>query len=228
MQKGFVKLEEDMFRAYLIILIFHLGFIFQGCAVLEYLDGSQQEEVEALKMSKQQMLNEVERLKGENANLQRQIDTLQEENHRIINEPRNKIAELRGENKLLNEQISTLKEEKKRIEDENQVLTDKLTKLPLQYELKKDIGKLRVKVLSGDGDLYSAKEMREKLKSRGYQIELIDYASSPNFSQNTVYFKSKFKDEATRLVMSLGGNAISKPISWFSIFDLIVVTGKSH
>jgi len=228
MQKGFVKLEEDMFRACLIILIFHLGFIFQGCGVLEYLDGSQQEEVEALKMSKQQMLNEVERLKGENANLQRQIYTLQEENHRIINEPRNKIAELRGENKLLNEQISTLKEEKKRIGDENQVLTEKLTKLPLQYELKKDIGKLRVKVLSGDGDLYSAKEMREKLKSRGYQIELIDYASSPNFSQNTVFFKPKFKDEATRLVMSLGGNAISKPISWFSIFDLIVVTGKNH
>ena len=97
MQKEFVKLEEDMFRAYFIILIFHLGFIFQGCAALECLDGSQKEEVEALKMSKEQISNEAERLKGENANLQRQIDALQEENQRIRNGHGNKIAKLRDE-----------------------------------------------------------------------------------------------------------------------------------
>jgi uncharacterized FlaG/YvyC family protein len=203
-----------MIRACLIIFIVHLCFIFQGCA-------------EEFKMTKEEMWNEMERLKVENANLQRQIDILREENQRIRDENENKIAEVKDENELLNEQINKLKEESKTIGDENQVLTEKLTKLQLQYELEKDIGKLRVKVLSGDGDLSSAKEMAKKLKNMGYQIELIGYAPRSNFFRNTVFFAPKFENEAKRLVLSLGGNAITKPVTWSSIFDLIVVTGKS-
>jgi len=94
-------------------------------------------------------------------------------------------------------------------------------------ELHEDIQKLRVKVLSGDGDLNSAKEMARKLRNMGYKISLIDYAPRSNFSQNTVYFAAKSQNGAKRLVLSLGGNAICKPITWSSIFDLIVVTGKT-
>lgn len=82
-------------------------------------------------------------------------------------------------------------------------------------------------MLSGDGDLSSAKEMAEKLTNMSYKIRLIHYAPRSNFSRNTVYFAARFQNEAKRLVLSLGGNAISKPITWFSIFDLIVVTGES-
>lgn len=216
-----------MIRACLIIFIVHLCFIFQGCATSEHLEGSSKEEAEEFKMTKEEMWNEMERLKVENANLQRQIDTLREENQRIRDENENKIAEVKDENELLNEQINKLKEENKTIGDENQVLTEKLTKLQLQYELEKDIGKLRVKVLSGDGDLSSAKEMAKKLKNMGYQIELFGYAPRSNFFRNTVFFAPKFENEAKRLVLSLGGNAITKPVTWSSIFDLIVVTGKS-
>ena len=228
LEEEFLKLEVDMVRVYLIILIFQLGVIFQGCAALEFFDGSLKEEVEALKMSKEQVSNEAERLKAENSDLQKQIDALQEENQRIKDEHGNKIAKLRDENQLLNGQISTLRDEKKSIGDENKILKEKLTTLSLQNELKRERGKLRIKVLSGDGNLYSAKEMREKLKSRGYQIEFIDYASSPNFPQNTIYFKPNFQNEAKQIVSHLGGNTISKPLSWSSIFDLIVVTGRSH
>lgn len=217
-----------MLRVFLVIFIFYLTIIFQGCGALEYLDGSLEKEVESLKMSQAQLSNEAERLKAENADLQRQMDALQEENQRIKNEHENNIAKLRDENKLLNGQMSTLREEKKRIDDENQILTERLNTFSFQKELKSDREKLRVKVLSGDGNLYSAKEMREKLKSMGYQIEFIDYASSPNFSRNTVYFKAEFQNEAQKLASHLGDNTISKPLSWSSIFDLIVVTGRSH
>jgi phage host-nuclease inhibitor protein Gam len=227
-----------MIRACLIIFIVHLCFIFQGCATSEHLEGSSKEEAEEFKMTKEEMWNEMERLKVENANLQRQIDTLREENQRIRDENENKIAEMRDENEnkiaevkdeneLLNEQINKLKEENKTIGDENQVLTEKLTKLQLQYELEKDIGKLRVKVLSGDGDLSSAKEMAKKLKNMGYQIKLFGYAPRSNFFRNTVFFAPKFQKKGKHLAFSLGGNTISKPLSWSSIFDLIVVTGKS-
>ena len=217
-----------MIRVYIIILIFQLGVIFQGCAALKCLDGSLKKEVEALEMSKGQLSNEVESFKAENSDLQKQIDALQEENQRIKDEHGNKIAKLSDENQVLNEQISTLREEKKRIGGENQILKEKLTTFSLQNELKRDRETLKIKVLSGDGNLYSAKEMREKLKSMGFQIEFIDYASSPNYPQNTVYFKPKLQNEAKQLASHLGGNTISKPLSWSSIFDLIVVTGRNH
>ena len=216
-----------MIRACLIIFIVHLCFIFQGCATSEHLEGSSKEEAKEFKMTKEEMGNEVQRLKVENANLQRQIDTLREENQRIRDENENKIAEVKDENELLNEQINKLKEENKTIGDENQVLTEKLTKLQLQYELEKDIGKLRVKVLCGDGDLSSAKEMAKKLKNMGYQIKLFGYAPRSNFFRNTVFFAPKFQKRGKHLAFSLGGNTISKPLSWSSIFDLIVVTGKN-
>ena len=213
-----------MIRACLIIFIVHLCFIFQGCATSEHLEGSSKEEAEKFKMTKEEMGNEVQRLKRENVNLRRQINILRERDQKIRDENENKIAEMRDENKnkiaevkdeneLLNEQINKLKEENKTIGDENQVLTEKLTKLQLQYELEKDIGKLRVKVLCGDGDLSSAKEMAKKLKNMGYQIELFGYAPRSNFFRNTVFFAPKFENEAKRLVLSLGGNAITKPVT---------------
>ena len=67
-------MAASMFRACLIVLIVHLGFIFQGCAGLEYLDGSSKEETEKFKMTKNEMWNKIKKLKIENARSQKQID----------------------------------------------------------------------------------------------------------------------------------------------------------
>ncbi len=89
-----------------------------------------------------------------------------------------------------------------------------------------DVATLKLKVLSGDGDLNSAKRMAKKLGNMGYKIKLVDRAPRSNFLRNTVYFASGFQDEAKRLVSSLGNNTILKPLTWSSKFDIIVVTGK--
>jgi len=229
-------MEEKMFRTYLIIPILFLCFVFQGCATLEYFDGSSKEEIKRFKMPRDEMRNEMAKLKIENANLQEQMDTLREENQRIRdeNENKNKMARMRDKNEVLNEQISMLKEENQRIGDENQVLAKKLTEFQPKhetlaarsYELEKDIQKLKIKVLSGDGNLISAKKMAKKLRNMGYEIELIHYAPRSNFLRDTVYFAPKFQDDAKRLMPALGSKAISRPLTWPSIFDLIVVTGK--
>lgn len=223
-----------MIRACLIVLIFYFGFIFQGCAALEYFDGSTKKEIEQFRMTKEEIRNRMEKFKVENVNLQRQVDTLiKEENQRIRDQNENKIAQMRDKDEALNEKTNELEEENKTVSDENQVLAEKLAKLQLQYvalsskyELEKDIRKLRVKVLSGDGHLNSATEIAKKLENMGYKIRLINYASRSNFSRNTVFFAPKFQDEAHRLVSRLGGNTISKVLSWSSVFDLIIVTGK--
>jgi len=59
---AFLKLEEKLFRAYIIIFIVHLCFMFQGCATSEHLEGSSREEAKKFKMTEEEMWNEMERL----------------------------------------------------------------------------------------------------------------------------------------------------------------------
>ena len=212
-----------MLRAYLVILILHLGFIFQGCAGLEYLDGSSEAEIKKFKMTKDKMWNEMQRLKIENAKLQEQIDILREEDQRIRDEDESEMARMRDQNGSFNEQINSLKEENQRLSDENQVLRKELTRLQLRYERAKFI----IKVLSGDGDFNSAMEMAKNLRNMGYNIKSIDYAPRANFLRNIVFFSPEFQKEGKQLVFRVGGNMVSKPLIWYSIFDLIVVTGKN-
>jgi regulator of replication initiation timing len=228
-------MEEKMLRTGSVILIFHLALMFQACDALSLFYASPKQETEEFRMTQEEIRNGVEQLKVENKNLQRRIDTLREENQRIRDENGNKIAEIIRENELLNEQIDKLKEENTRTSDENQILTERLAKLQLEYETlsaqsyepEEDMGKRRVKVLSGDGDLNSAKEMAKTLRTMGYEIKSVDYAPRPNFSRNTVFFAPQFREEAGHLVDRLGADAVSKPLSWSSVFDLIVVTGKA-
>jgi len=122
-QYGLFTMEEKMFRACIIILILQLGFFIHGCTTLEYINGSSKEELKTFKMPKYEMMNEMEKIRAENVNLQRQIDilnTLRKEKQRIIDENEGTIASIRDENQLLNEQIRTLKSESQRIREENE------------------------------------------------------------------------------------------------------------
>ena len=85
---------------------------------------------------------------------------------------------------------------------------------------------IRIKVLNGNGKRGSAKAMRERLESFGYTIERIDNAPRSTFSRNVVFYAVGFDGEAAALTEILGGNAIAKPLTWYSIFDVIAVTGK--
>ncbi len=224
-----------MFRVYLIILVLQLGFTFQGCALLERLDGSSKEEIEKLKMSKDEMWNKMEKLKIENVNLQKQISVLIKENQGIRDEKENEMASIKDQNRVLNEEIKKLKEENQAIRDQNQALAKKIDTLQLKhktfssksYDIGKDIRRIKIKVLSGDGNLNSAKYMAKRLTNMGYKIKRIDHAPKPDFLQNTVFFAPEFQYEAKRLVDRLGGGTIVKPLHWYSIFDLIIVTGKN-
>lgn len=231
-----------MFRIYLVILILHLGLIFQGCSALKNLGGSSKEEAKGLEVTQTEMSNEIERLQIENADLKEQINILSEENNAIRVETASKLGKMSDEKKLLQSQLKELKEENQKITKENKSLYKKIADLRLNYKLfpskvssaqdklivpEKDISKFKIKVLSGDGDYNSAKKMEKKLRDIGYEIKLIDKSPRSNFLRNTVYFAPKFQDEAKKLASRLGSNTIFKPLTWSSIFDLIVVTGKN-
>ena len=222
-----------------------LGFFIHGCTTLEHIDSSSKEELKKFKMSKYEMIYEMEKVKADNVNLQRQIDILNalvKENKRISEEKESTIAGLRGENEnevirlreeneLLSEQITKLKSENQKVKYENKSLVKILTRqkdtlLSQSNALKKYIQKLKIKVLSRDSK-NSAERMVKRLNEIGYDIKSVSYAPQSKFSRNTVYFVPEFKDEAEQLVVSLGGNTTFKPLNWPSVFDLIIVTEKN-
>ena len=223
-----------MSRSFLIALSVCMVFIFQGCGALEYVDGSSKDEIEKFKMSKDEMWNELKKARKENIQLQNQVSALEKENQRTKDEYGNRIKELRDQHEFLNGQLIELKEENIMLTDENRALLQKAaalqadyeTPLSESYELEKCLRGLKIKVLSGDGDLSSAREMSKRLREKGCKIESIHYASRSDFSHTIVYSKSECKNKAKRLVSCLGNDTIYKALTWSSEYDIIVVTGK--
>lgn len=84
---------------------------------------------------------------------------------------------------------------------------------------------VKLKVLSGTGDLISGQKMAKTLYDMGYEAEKVDVAPKP-FDQNVVYYAKGYEKTAEEIRSSLGGETITKPLSWKSEFDIIVVTGK--
>jgi len=224
-----------MIRSFLITLILCVGFVLHGCGALEYADGSSQNEIEKFKLSEDEMWNELKKAKNENIQLKNQVNALQKENQRIRDENKIKISLMQDQTGSLDEQIGALKEENQMLTDENKALLQKVSTRQGEYEApaseSHDLGKylwgLKIKVLSGDGDLGSAIEMSKRLREKGCAIESIQYAPRSNFSQNTVYSKPESQEKAERLVSFLGSTTIYKQLTWPSAFDIIVVTGKA-
>jgi len=84
---------------------------------------------------------------------------------------------------------------------------------------------IRMKVLSGEGKIDSAKRMAKRLTALGYKVESVGMAENADYPANTVYFTAKYKKEAKALASKLGKDTIVKPLTWKSVFSIIVVTG---
>jgi regulator of replication initiation timing len=84
---------------------------------------------------------------------------------------------------------------------------------------------IRMKVLSGEGKIDSAKRMAKRLTAMGYKVENVGMAESNDYPANTIYFASNSKGQAKTLASKLGKETIMKPLTWKSVFSIIVVTG---
>lgn len=84
---------------------------------------------------------------------------------------------------------------------------------------------MTVKVLTGTGDIRSAKLLANALRSSGYEVAVVDYSASEIY-QNSVFYSSGFRNEALNLARIMGKDTIIKPMTWNSIFKLIVVKGR--
>jgi len=223
-----------MTRSFLIAFILCASFVLHGCGALEYVDGSSNDEIEKFKMSEDEMWKELKKARNENAQLKDQVTALQEQNQRIRDENRLKIGLMTGQTESLDEQIVTLKEENQRLTDENQALLQKAASRQEEYGAPASkpydlecLQGLNIKVLSGDGDLSSATEMAKMLRGKGCAIKSVQHAPRSNFLHTTVYSTPECQEKARRIVSFLGSDTIYKQLTWRSVFDIIVVTGKN-
>ena len=60
---------------------------------------------------------------------------------------------------------------------------------------------IRMKVLSGEGKIDSAKRMAKRLTAMGYKVESVAMAENADYPANTVYFTEKYKKEAKTLAI---------------------------
>ncbi|MBN1850908.1 MAG: LytR C-terminal domain-containing protein [Deltaproteobacteria bacterium] len=222
-----------MLKHYLFITIC-LVLSLQSCSTSKPFEGNSQEEANLSKTTPGQDRTETVANKMEIEYLQQQIDRLQEENNRIRDENKTAIAQIKAQNETLEEEIERLKKEKINInKEENIAISNKVDingKSTVSSsdlsKLSKNTQKVSIKVLAGDGSLVSARNMSKELADLGYKIDSIGSAPRSDFQTTTVYFEPLFQNEAKALALRLGTNIIIKPLTWPSIFDIIVVTGK--
>lgn len=199
---------------------------------LERQNANLQRQMSAVRRENEDLKGQVSASRREKENLRRQINIARKETPGNNPEVQTWMAKMKAQNEYLFTQLNKTKEENQRIRNENRLLASKPGKSPRPTEdlsaqshpSQKNIRGIKIKVLSGDGNLDSAREMAKKLRKIGYMIKTI-HSSQRKFSRNTIFFAPEFQNEARSLAPSLGGTPVLKPLTWSTIFDLIVVTG---
>ncbi len=179
----------------------------------------------------QKKAEEADRLSNEVLALQQRNKALAEENEQL----REQLWRLSAEKK---EAADTVAQTVMQDQEPPRVEEEKIAEPPMEKGAgavetaparkpaeKKDAGEkpVRLKVLSGNGKMSTAKQMSARLKRLGYKVEVVGMATTPDYATDTIYYKPGFEKQAGGIAKKLGGKAITKPLTWSSVFDIIVV-----
>jgi hypothetical protein len=156
--------------------------------------------------------------------------------HKQVAELKKSVDELNTQMLQLREARQTehpLKETELVQPKQETVKEDKTVKAPKQIARKEPAETqpsqqkaLKIKVLAGDGNLTSARSLSKRLSGMGYRVKLIDRAPRSDFDATVVYYGNDHRAAAETMAKRLGGGTATKPLTWSSDFDIIVVTGR--
>jgi outer membrane murein-binding lipoprotein Lpp len=208
----------------LIIIILVAGLM--GCASAEI--AKLEDETKTLRSQVTELNDKIDELDEKTNDLSRNVDDFNAQ----LSSLSVRISDLNSQTDVITEKvdrINTTVHQINNIKTQSDIsigVDKRLKDLENKITTEKEITKIKVKVLSGDGNLASAKKMSGVLKGFGYNINKVGYAKRDNFLVNTVFFASGYEEEADKIAKQLGGKSISLPLTWTSTFDIIVVTGK--
>lgn len=151
-----------------------------------------------------------------------------EYNQKLVAESKKEITELEEENAQLTKQVQALKEQienKKTDGQENDAEVRTGTK-KADAEAGARKKPLRIKILAAAKQADRGKVLSDKLTGLGYKIERIERATKP-FARTTVYYASGVNAEAKAMAKKMGAETVVKPISWKSVFNVIIAVGTA-
>jgi hypothetical protein len=192
----------------IITLVFCLAT--SGCAGLDISGRNTTEELQRSKASIAQLNEQMAAVNKELTLLKSEVQKMKEVEAAAKD---SSVAGETGKKEQVKEVDISKRDEMKKSADEKQAVEGKVTSLK----------NLKVKVLSGNGKLPTARQMSKKLIGMGYRVEDIGTATRTDYAVNTIYFASDYKTEAQRLAARLGGKTIAKPLTWSSVYHIIVV-----
>jgi len=208
-------------RSLCLVALMLLVMALSGCMVTKSAYDRKEEEANTLAKT-------VADLNGRNRDLAARNDKLQAENDELKKQVAAKDDQLR----LKSEEIA--KQDAKQAAMVNEVERMKAQQARSGEAVVKDgpaagrsggLKSIRLKVLSGEGKIDSARKMAKRLTTMGYRVESVGMAESSDYPANTVYFAANHKKDARTLASKLGKDTILKPLTWKSVFAIIVVTG---
>ncbi len=199
-----------MFLVALLVLV----TVLSGCLVTQSAYVKKEEEVNSLTKNNTELAARSEKLQAENSDLKKQLavkdDLLQKRSEEIARQDAKQAA-------MVNE-VERMKAQQAKSREAD------IKESPAAGK-SSGLKSIRMKVLSGEGKIDSAKRMAKRLTALGYRVESVGMAESADYPANTVYFTEKYKKEAKALASRLDKNTIVKPLTWKSVFSIIVVTG---
>ena len=189
-----------------------LCLVTAGCAALNYQDKTA-EDLQRSKASIAQLNEQVASLNKEITLLKAEVQKMKAGEAPPVSEEKGAAASETEKKEKVKEVDISKNDEVKKPAEETPAVEAKATGI-------KDI---KIKVLSGNGKLATARQFSKKLIDMGYRVEDIGNASRADYKANTIYFASNFKKEAQSLAARLGDKTVVKPLTWSSVYHIIVV-----
>jgi hypothetical protein len=223
-----------MMRRVSMVFVVIFCMAISGCAAMRNFDGSLDKDIKKLKQDNeacqstlQDREGELDQLNKQVSSLSREVETLKSEMQQTKGAMQKDLVKAAGGDQSLEEKRGELsgsghKGVRQDQKSDAEKKADTQTEAVVQGIESKA---LKLKVLSGNGKISSAKSMSERLNQMGYRVESTGLASRSNFPVITVYYAPDYRNEAQHLAVQLSRGAISAPLTWPSTFHVIVVTG---
>lgn len=209
--------------------------VLSGCATFKFLDGSNEKEIQSFcSGEKVNPLGETTEMTRRRVEIeQRAMEKVQSEaSKRQVAEKKynkdtvrlnNEIDSLQIDINSLEGQISDLERENRKLMAKSIIARVQNISAKVNIPLPK---KVKIKVLSGSGTLIPAFAMVKKLEGMGYKVDRSDIAPSTAFPNEKVFYSEGHEAEGKLLAGKISPDAVAAPMSWDSIFDIIVVTSN--
>jgi Skp family chaperone for outer membrane proteins len=210
-------------RRMIVVPLLLLFLTTTGCTFFRSMDNSSPEEMQKFATSKDDLWNQTRALEKEKVAYQKQLADQQAEIDRMNRELAYWQTETAQADRRFLELNKTIEGLNAQIKHHEEIVQ---TTPSLPKETTPERKSVKIKVLAGDGKMTSAGRLSKKLGNLGYRVARIDRASRSDFKVNTIFFGSGYQAAAATLVKELGRGAVSTPLTWPSVFGIIIVTGR--